>query len=295
MTEKQFTGLLIEDNPGDARLIQEALAEVLGEQFDLKCADRLSTGLSCLAEGGIDVVLLDLLLPDSRGLDTLRGVHSQSSEVPVVILTGVDSEQLAINAVKAGAQDYLVKGRIDGHLIVRAILYAIERNRFQAALRDLLLIDDLTGLYNRRGFLTFGEQQLKLAYRTKRALLLIMADLDGMKLINDTFGHLEGDRALIETANILKSTFRGSDIIARIGGDEFAIVAIDAKDHTAEIINSRLRKTLEAYNADNDRPYKLSISIGIARYDPECPCFLEELLVRADQLMYEQKRARQRE
>ena len=124
--------LLIEDNPGDARLIWEMLAEVKGSPVDLKYADRLSSGLERLAEGGIDVILLDLSLPDSEGLDTFAQVHARAPQVPIIVLTGLDDESLAVKAVREGAQDYLVKGQVDGRLLVRAIRYAIERHRAHA-------------------------------------------------------------------------------------------------------------------------------------------------------------------
>ena len=167
-------------------------------------------------------------------------------------------------------------------------------NRMLAQLRAASLVDELTGLYNRRGFLFLAQQQLKIANRMKRGLLLLFADLDDLKRINDTLGHHEGDLALVETANMLKETFRQADIIARIGGDEFVIITIEARKDSSEILTSRLRANLEARNASGPRPYKLSISVGVARYDAEHPCSIGELLAQADALMYEQKHRKQR-
>ncbi|HWP29422.1 MAG TPA: response regulator, partial [Chloroflexota bacterium] len=121
--------LLIEDNPGDARLIQEMLAEGRNGVFRLERADRLAGGLARLAAGPVDVVLLDLSLPDGQGLDTFRRLHAQAPHVPVVVLSGLDDEEVAVRAVQEGAQDYLVKGQVDGPLLVRALRYAIERQR----------------------------------------------------------------------------------------------------------------------------------------------------------------------
>lgn len=294
MHDRSIRVLLIEDNPGDARLIQEALAEVRGAQFHLECADHLLTGLERLSEGGIGVILLDLSLPDSHGLNTFVRAHNRAPEVPIVVLTGIDDESLAMQAVHEGAQDYLVKGQVHSNLLARSLRYAIERQRIMAELRNSLLIDDLTGLYNRRAFLNLAEEQLKIADRTKRRMFFVFADLDNMKWINDVLSHRQGDLALIDIANILKETFRRADIIGRIGGDEFAVIAVEAREDLAEVVAGRLQKNLDIYNAKENHRYRLSISIGIARYDPEQPCSLDELLSRADRLMYEHKRAKQK-
>jgi diguanylate cyclase (GGDEF)-like protein len=164
----------------------------------------------------------------------------------------------------------------------------------EETLRALALIDDLTGLYNRRGFLALGQQQLKMADRTKRRMLLLFADFDDLKRINDTFGHPEGDRALIEVASVLRETFRESDIMARIAGDEFVVLAIETNGFPAEVLTTRLQENLEAHNARGGRHYKLSLSVGLARYDPERPCSIDELVARADRAMYERKQDNQR-
>jgi diguanylate cyclase (GGDEF)-like protein len=128
----------------------------------------------------------------------------------------------------------------------------------------------------------------------KQTALLLYADLDGLKRINDTLGHPEGDRALIDTASLLKKTFRTSDIIARLGGDEFVVLAIDTSDHAEETIIERLRDYLVTHNLQENRPYQLSISAGMTHFDPDQPCNLDELLERGDKAMYEQKQAKKR-
>lgn len=162
--------------------------------------------------------------------------------------------------------------------------------RLREGLRSLLLIDELTGLNNRRGFFTLAQQQMKLARRHKRGMVLLFIDLDHLKWINDTFGHLEGDRALIETAQILRATFRESDIIARIGGDEFVVLALETSGANAEVLKSRLEQNLAAHNARRNRRYELSFSVGVAHYDPKHPCSIEELIAQADQHMYTRKK-----
>jgi diguanylate cyclase (GGDEF)-like protein/PAS domain S-box-containing protein len=167
------------------------------------------------------------------------------------------------------------------------------RKQAEEALRALLLVDELTGLYNRRGFETLAAQQLKTGERAKRGMLLLFADFDHLKWINDTLGHPEGDRALIKVADALKETFRASDILARIGGDEFVVLAIDTDSANPEVLTARLQENLEARNAKGDHHYRLSLSVGVARYDPEHPCSIDELLARADRAMYEQRRDEQ--
>ncbi|HUU63022.1 MAG TPA: response regulator [Dehalococcoidia bacterium] len=129
MESEKIEVLLIEDNPGDARLIQEMLTEAGEAWFRVEYADRLSRGLEHLKNGGVDVVLLDLSLPDGQGLDAFEKVQAQVPAVPVVVLTGFDDETLAVEAIRHGAQDYLVKGDVDSKVLYRAVRYSVERKR----------------------------------------------------------------------------------------------------------------------------------------------------------------------
>jgi len=165
-----------------------------------------------------------------------------------------------------------------------------ERKRAESALQSLSLVDELTGLYNRRGFLAVTEQYLESFQRSDNGLVVLYADLDGLKGINDSLGHLEGDRALVRTAEVLKEAFRSSDIIARLGGDEFVLLAGVGADESAESLMDRLQQKIALANAQRNRPYDLSISIGVAHYDPDEACTIEELMGRADRVMYEEKR-----
>ncbi|MBI4520231.1 MAG: GGDEF domain-containing protein, partial [Gemmatimonadetes bacterium] len=152
--------------------------------------------------------------------------------------------------------------------------------------------DDLTGLYNRRGFFTLAEQQMSLADRRNAELFVLYADLDGLKQINDTRGHEEGDRVLMEVAGVLRKTFRESDVVARIGGDEFVVLAFEAQPSSAEVVIARLERNLNKLNLRKDRPYRLSLSAGIARYTPGSERSIDELLAQADRSMYERKARR---
>lgn len=168
-----------------------------------------------------------------------------------------------------------------------------ERHRVQEALRSLSLHDELTGLFNRRGFITHAEQQLKLARRIDGQLLIVFADLDGLKQINDELGHQAGDDAIRDAADVLRHSFRESDILARLGGDEFAVLATGTDGHAVDVINQRLQACVDAHNACGTRPCRLSLSVGIIPYDPSRPAPVSELLTRADAAMYANKRKKQ--
>jgi len=157
-------------------------------------------------------------------------------------------------------------------------------------LRALSLTDPLTGLYNRRGFLALGDQQMKIAKRNKEDVMLLFLDMNNMKLINDTFGHAEGDLALMEVAKIMKETFREPDIIARIGGDEFAVIAIQAARKEENVLIGRLKKNLDARNSKPGQRYSLSLSMGMAVCEAPYVGSIDEFLIRADKSMYKDKR-----
>jgi len=178
---------------------------------------------------------------------------------------------------------------VDGGGLVQVVRDITERKNLEETLRNSSLKDDLTGLFNRRGLLKQAAPYFDFARRQKENLLLLFIDLDGMKRINDEFGHNEGDNALINTAAILNRSFRSSDIIARLGGDEFTVLVTDLNASKEDAI-ARLNENLRAYNAVETRGHKLAFSIGVATLEPERMTCFEELLEQADQAMYEEKR-----
>ena len=165
-----------------------------------------------------------------------------------------------------------------------------ERKRAEAALHSLSVVDELTGLYNRRGFLAVTDQHLVEIRRNDKTPVILYADLDGLKEINDSLGHNEGDRALAKAAEMLKESFRNSDIVARLGGDEFVVLAAIGPDEEAESLTQRLQENFSAVNKLGNRPYNLSLSVGIALFDDESTHSIEDLLAKADRAMYEDKR-----
>lgn len=172
-----------------------------------------------------------------------------------------------------------------------AVWSAIKHVVLERELRFLALTDDLTCLYNRRGFFAAATQQLKLARRNQQEMLLLFCDVDNLKNINDTYGHAEGDLALVRAANALEQTFRDSDVLARLGGDEFVVLALNIGGQDRLTIVQRCAENLQRISASETR-YELSLSIGVAGFNPHSPATLGELITMADAAMYEQKRAR---
>jgi diguanylate cyclase (GGDEF)-like protein/PAS domain S-box-containing protein len=162
-----------------------------------------------------------------------------------------------------------------------------EHKQAEATIHELSLVDDLTGLRNRRGFFVLGESQLNLARRLDRSVVLYFADVDGLKQINDELGHIEGDRALTDVADILRAVFRETDVIARLGGDEFVVLALEAPE--VGTAAARFEEQLKQFNRNAQRPYRLAVSLGVARHATESSESLTALLGRADAGMYQVK------
>ena len=271
--------LLIEDNAGDARLMREVLAERSEGGFRLGWADDLAEGLQRLADDPPDLVLLDLSLPGSRGLGTLAKVLEQDGGVPIIVLTGTDDEALAVEAVRRGAQDYLVKGQAGGTILGRAIRYAIQRKETQAQLaeanarleeannrlEELATTDDLTGVWNRRHFLDMLDRECRRTARTGAGLALVMVDVDHFKRVNDTCGHPFGDRVLQEVATVMQHEARDVDQVARYGGEEFMILMPETDAPAAAVAGRRLRlRIADRPISDGSRTVRVTISVGVA-------------------------------
>ncbi len=282
--------LVIEESqPEYAPWYQIVATGVNADQFQAERAASLSSALALLEKEPFDVILLDLSLPDSVGVATFSQICVRVPEVPIVVTSALENKNHAFEVLREGAQDYLVKGEVDVKLLRRTMLYAIERHRSRVLLQQLSYNDELTGLLNRRGFLSMAQQQLKISQRENWQLVLLFADLDSLKNINDNFGHTEGDRALKSVAGVLKKTFRTSDLIARLGGDEFIVLALNAPPTGIQTMTSRLQKNLDQQNSQN-RYYQLSLSIGIAQFDPKHVTSLDTMIMEADKALYENKR-----
>src|SRR3989338_4311981 len=216
--------LLVEDNPADIRLIAERLRD---HPFNLIYAERISVALQALSENKIRIILLDLQLPDGRDLESLAKIHAAAGGIPIVVISEIADESLALKALKLGAQDFLVKWHTNEHLLVRAIQYALERKQAEQHLYHLAHHDALTGLPNRKLFYDQLKQALAMARRYNRPLAIMFLDLGNFKKINDNLGHHCGDLLLQMVGQRLAGCVREADCLARIGGDEFIIAFTD--------------------------------------------------------------------
>ena len=280
--------LLIEDNPGDARLIREMIGEDPQAPFVVHVAGRLARGLEHLSSVETALVILDLSLPDSFGLETFAKVYAHSPTVPIIVLTGNDDDALALAAVKQGAQDYLVKNRLERELLLRAMRYSIERKRYQVQLEHQANYDALTGLPN-RNLLHDRLQQAVQAKRAARNIAVVFMDLDHFKLVNDSLGHGMGDRLLKAMAERLRAILREGDTVGRVGGDEFVLILNDQANE--EVVF----RTLQRVAADVTEPIVIdgkelyvSFSAGVSLY-PQDGRDVDTLLRNADAAMYRAK------
>ena len=238
-------------------------------------------------------VLLDTVAPEwheqARALlgSARRAPRGLTTEVPMVTQQG--AYLIVALSLQLVARDRAVPEVLG---IARDVT---AQKRQEATLRSLTLIDHLTGLYNRRGFMLLADRHLKLAVRKRRPVFLLFCDVDGLKRINDTLGHRAGDRALVDAAEILRRTFRSADIIARLGGDEFTVFPLEAADESGTRLAVRLEDNLRAHNTahQEDRGYALSMSVGLARFEPGSTSTVEGLLEEADRGLYRAKRERQ--
>lgn len=306
--------LIAEDDPVSRRVLSATLT-AWGHEV-VVTSNGLEAWVALQGEKRPPLAILDWMMPEMDGLEVCRNIRRQesASSTYVILLTAKSLRADLIEALEAGADDFLTKPfdrnelrvRLDvGARIVnlqrslaervRELEEAIEeRKRAEEELRELSLTDELTGLYNRRGFFTLAEHHLKAARRMNQSSLMIYADMDGLKQINDTFGHQAGSQAISKTADILRLTFRESDIIARLGGDEFAVLAAGAADRM-DILSGRLQGKLRTYNEQAAHGYALSLSLGSVEVKADNGLTIEELVAKADEVMYRHKRCKRLE
>jgi two-component system cell cycle response regulator len=286
MDLQPIAALLITGDSPASRLLSASLAPSVQSRlpaFTLTPVGMGDEALVRLADQRVDVVLLDLTGPLDTAMDLLVRARVEVPDVPVVVLVepGHKGDSNGAAAIEAGACDSVVKEELSSALLARVLHYAIERYRLHATLDQLSLTDPLTGLYNARGFRTLAEHHLKLAHRT-RGLVIAVADVRSLDEINAAHGRDAGDRALVAASQVIRETFRASDVIARIGNDDFATLMLDATDETTEVVAPRLRQRLELYRAAHrDSPWLLGMTVGLVRVAPGMHPGIDELLAEA--------------
>lgn len=282
--------LLVEDNDVDAQLTQDLLSEWSNEEFQVSRVKTLGEGLTYLSRDRFDAVLLDLSLPDAFGLPTVRQIHDTSPTIPVVVLSGVSDQSLALQAVQQGAQDYLVKGQGHPELLARAVRYAIERKRTEERLTYLAQYDHLTGLVNRSLFRDRLVQAMARSKRMHQPIGLMLLDLDRFKAVNDTYGHDIGDELLKAVSERLKTCVREVDTVARMGGDEFTIILEGvSSDENILVVAKRITESIATIFELQGHHISVGVSIGITIY-PHDDHPVDELLKHADTAMYRAKK-----
>jgi diguanylate cyclase (GGDEF)-like protein len=280
--------LLVEDSDGDALLFEEYLAEVCGALVTR--ASRVDAAAQLLRDRSFDFVISDLALPDARGLDAVRQLQPLAPTTPLIVITGLDDEELAIQAMQHGAQDYLVKGQLDASILRRTLRHATERKRICNRLVHLSRHDPLTGVGNRAALRDRIETALARGRRHAVAFAVLFIDLDRFKAINDTLGHDAGDLVLIEIAARIGQCVRATDLVARLGGDEFAVLLDDLEPGDQPLdVGRRILCGIERPIALPGGEIVVTGSIGMACY-PEVSGTADDLLKAADSAMYLAKR-----
>jgi two-component system, cell cycle response regulator len=281
--------LLVDDNPADAILTADILGQGSLGRFTVSRAATFAEAAQRLSSARYDAVLLDLILPDLQGLEAVKAVLAIAPDIPLVVLSGLDDERLALEAVLNGAQDYLIKGQGDAALLRRAIRHAIERKRVERELSQLAKFDPLTGLPNRVLFRDRLAQAVRRIDRRDHVVALIFIDLDGFKAVNDRYGHAIGDRLLVAVAGRLRRVVRRTDTVARLGGDEFTIIleGLRHADDAARVAEQALLSLREAFEIGG-AVIELGASLGvaIASHASDVP---DALTHRADAAMYRAK------
>lgn len=322
---KQIKTLLVENNPQDARLVKQKLVHARNVWFKLTYAESLETAVKYLHQKSFDIILLNLSLPDSEGLDTLLKIEKIAPHLPIVLLTGYKDEFTALEAVRQGAQDYLVKEQTTTDMLVRSINYAIERMRYlenksqseehlqkinqelerqvkkfafqlehqNQELKKLFLLattDRVTGIANRYRLEDFLEQEWGNAIRNQISMSIIMIDIDYFKPYNDTYGHLDGDRCLKQVAQTIKSSVkRSKDLVARYGGEEFIVVLPDVNLAGAQKVAQKIRaevKALKILHPSSPISDRVTISLGVASIIPKINSEFPTLIHIADRALY---------
>jgi diguanylate cyclase (GGDEF)-like protein len=288
--------LLVEDDAADAASLRRLLRASREVRFEVSEARSVEDALRRLRDDRFHAVLLDLSLEEGQGLEALARARIAAATVPIIAMASQADEDLAVRALRFGAQDYLVKGVSDAQLVVRTVRHAVERHRILTDLASarqrehyLAMHDSLTGLSNRSSFLDHLRRTLGYSARHQKRAAVLFLDLDRFKSINDTLGHPVGDDLLKVVAERLARSLRQTDLVARLGGDEFLIALPDLeREHDAARVACKLVNVLSRPAQLGDREYRISASVGIALF-PRDGADADVLIRNADTAMYHAK------
>ena len=302
--------LIVDDTPDNLRLLAKILES---HGYIVRKALNGRMALQAIHREPPSLILLDINMPEMNGYEVCQKLKASeaSAQIPVIFISALEQLENKVQAFELGGVDYITKPfqeqevlmRVKNQLLIQQQRQQLleqnqrleheiqERLRAEAEVRQLSVTDELTGLYNRRGFFLLADQQLKIARRTQTSYFILFADLDGLKKINDTLGHEMGDRVIVDAAQILKQTFCEADIVARLGGDEFALFIPNFSGDSSINFHARLQENIDRFNQQSERAY-ISISLGVEFGDLNNEVLLEQLLAKADKLMYENKRTK---
>ena len=290
---------VIDDDPGDVELFRRYLEEIGDWQISLQAFttfEEFHPQTHCCA-CDFDILFIDYLLGRETGLEVFLRLVTSGCEIPTIMLTGQGSEAVAVEAMKSGISDYLIKGQLSSKTLKKAIQHVLEKKALQRKIKEqqemlahLAVTDALTDLFNRRFLMKHLESEIQRVKRYKTSLCVIMLDLDFFKKVNDSYGHVIGDTVLVGTAKILKDELRALDIAARYGGEEFCMVLTNTDIEGARTLAERIRIRIAATDFRNDQGdiFHLTCSLGIALFGTEAAGY-EDLLKAADLALYYSK------
>tara|TARA_Y100001970_G_C14123373_1_gene797573 strand:- start:149 stop:1066 length:918 start_codon:yes stop_codon:yes gene_type:complete len=288
ITPKEVSILLVEDNKKDIQMITDYISQSNRLSANIQTVDSIKKAKTIMFYQKVDILLVDLNIEGIKFDELFDRFNKETLSIPYIVITDERDEDMGIEAVQKGAQDYLVRSELSERILRRAIIYSLERHEILDSLYKTAIIDELTGLYNRRGLYTLGNQQVELAKRHNDDIFIFYLDLDGMKEINDTLGHDYGDKALLTASKLMHKTFRTTDILSRLGGDEFVAVAVKAQYEFIPIIIQRMKEYIKEENKIL-KDYQISMSIGVSKVELEHEAPLDDAIKNADREMYRVK------
>jgi diguanylate cyclase (GGDEF)-like protein len=294
--------LLVEDDEDDYIITRDLLSEIAEKHYELEWVSSYDPALESMQENKCDVYLLDYRLGEHTGLDLLQEAIENGCTAPIILLTGQGDHQVDVEAMKAGASDYLIKGRINADSLERSIRYSIERKKSEKRILQLAFYDSLTGLPNQTSYRDRLQQVIAHARRYNRIAAVLFLDLDNFKRINDTLGHRAGDHLLKLVSERLNGTIRSSDslsrnrsdklqtTVARQGGDEFTLILTEIRnpEDAAKVAHRLVSKLSEPYKLEGYEVF-ITVSIGIAIF-PVDGEDIDSILMNADAAMYHAKK-----